>query len=210
MRLLREFVMDTQNVVKDKDYYISGIFMQGNIQNRNGRIYPIDVLEQAVEKYLPTIQEKMSYGELRHPDTPNIDHERVSHYVTELYRDGDNFIGKAKIMNTPMGKIVKAIMDEGCKVCVSSRGLGSVKEIKGSKVVQNDFTLVTAADIVSDPSAPKAIVENLIESAEWEFDGKEWIPAFRKQAKQIADLAVIRKNKEEVYLKLFREFVEKF
>ena len=142
--------------------------MQGNIKNRNGRVYPTDVLEQEIKRYDDKfIQKNRAYGELGHPEGPTVNLDRVSHMVTSLDRDGDNFIGEAKIMNTPMGKIVKNIMDEGGTLGVSSRGMGSLEQKNGANYVKPDFMLAAAADIVADPSAPKAFVNGIMEGKEW-------------------------------------------
>ena len=152
-----------------KDYKIRGIFMQADIKNKNGRVYPMEILQKEVKRYNKEfINEKRAYGELGHPEGPTINLERASHMITALYPDGKNFIGEAKILATPMGEIVKTLMDEGAKLGVSSRGMGSLEEKKdGASYVRNDFYLATAADIVSDPSAPSAFVEGIMEGKEW-------------------------------------------
>lgn len=155
-----------------KDYFIRGPFMQANIKNRNGRMYPAEVLDKEVSRYVTeNVAKNRAYGELGHPTSPTINLDRVSHMIKELTRDGDNFIGKAKIMTeTPMGRIVKNLMDEGASLGVSSRGMGSLKNKSGVAEVQNDFYLATAADIVADPSAPDAFVEGIMEGKEWVWD----------------------------------------
>ena len=151
-----------------KKYSIRGPFMQAEVKNRNGRVYPMEVLSKEVEKYNKNfVQQNRAFGELGHPDGPTVNLERVSHRITSLRPDGQNFIGEAKIMDTPMGKIVKNLMDEECKLGVSSRGMGSLDERGGSKYVRDDFYLATAADIVADPSAPNAFVEGIMEGKEW-------------------------------------------
>ena len=151
-----------------KKYSIRGPFMQAEVKNRNGRIYPMPVLAKEVEKYNKNfVQQNRAFGELGHPDGPTVNLERVSHRITSLRPDGNNFIGEAKIMDTPMGKIVKNLMDEECKLGVSSRGMGSLDERGGAKYVRDDFYLATAADIVADPSAPNAFVEGIMEGKEW-------------------------------------------
>ena len=151
-----------------KNYKIRGIFMQADVKNRNGRVYPMEVLEKEVSRYNKKfINENRAYGELGHPEGPTVNLERVSHMVTELHPDGKNFIGEAKIMETPMGKIVKNIMNEGGKLGVSSRGMGSLNQKNGANYVRDDFYLATAADIVADPSAPNAFVEGIMEGKEW-------------------------------------------
>ena len=151
-----------------KNYKIKGVFMQADIKNRNGRVYPMEVLQKEVSKYNKNfIRESRAFGELGHPDGPTVNLERVSHMITSLTPDGKNFIGEAKIMATPMGEIVKNLMDEGAKLGVSSRGMGSLDQRNGANYVRDDFYLATAADIVADPSAPNAFVEGIMEGKEW-------------------------------------------
>ena len=151
-----------------KNYKIRGVFMQADVKNRNGRVYPMEILEKEVTKYNKNfIRENRAFGELGHPEGPTVNLERVSHMITELHPDGKNFIGEAKIMDTPMGKIVKNLMDEGGKLGVSSRGMGSLDSKNGANYVRDDFYLATAADIVADPSAPNAFVEGIMEGKEW-------------------------------------------
>lgn len=153
-----------------KSHYINGIFMQGDIKNRNGRVYPADVLEKEMKRYNDQfVKTKRALGELGHPDGPQINGDRVSHLITEMKRDGSNFVGKAKILGTPMGNIVKTFIDEGVKIGVSTRGLGSVKQKDGIMEVQNDFHLATV-DIVTDPSGPDCFVEGIMENTEYYFD----------------------------------------
>ena len=173
VKLFSEAVEEVEYITEAKEgggknYKIKGIFLQADIKNRNGRVYPMEVLEKEVARYNKKfINEKRAYGELGHPDGPTVNLERVSHMVTELYPDGKNFIGAAKIMETPMGKIVKNIMNEGGKLGVSSRGMGSLNQKNGANYVRDDFYLATAADIVADPSAPNAFVEGIMEGKEW-------------------------------------------
>ena len=173
VKLFSEAVEEVQYITEAKEgggknYKIKGIFLQADIKNRNGRIYPMEILEKEVARYNKKfINEKRAYGELGHPEGPTVNLERVSHMVTELYPDGKNFIGEAKIMETPMGKIVKNIMNEGGKLGVSSRGMGSLNQKNGANYVRDDFYLATAADIVADPSAPNAFVEGIMEGKEW-------------------------------------------
>jgi len=152
-----------------KDYKIKGVFMQAEIKNKNGRVYPMEILQKEVARYNKEfIKENRAYGELGHPEGPTINLERASHMITALYQDGQNFIGEAKILATPMGEIVKTLMEEGAKLGVSSRGMGSLETKKnGASYVRDDFYLATAADIVSDPSAPSAFVEGIMEGKEW-------------------------------------------
>ena len=151
-----------------KNYKIKGIFMQADIKNRNGRMYPMEILQKEVNRYNKEyVSEKRAFGELGHPDGPTVNLERASHMITSLQPDGKNFIGEAKILSTPMGEIVKSLMDDGAKLGVSSRGMGSLDQKNGANVVRKDFYLATAADIVADPSAPQAFVEGIMEGKEW-------------------------------------------
>ena len=173
VRLFSEAVEDVEFLTEakkegGKNYKIRGVFLQADIKNRNGRVYPMEILSKEVSKYNRNfIRENRAYGELGHPDGPTVNLERVSHITTSLVPDGKNFIGEAKIMDTPMGKIVKNLMDEGCKLGVSSRGMGSLQQKNGANYVKDDFYLATAADIVADPSAPNAFVEGVMEGKEW-------------------------------------------
>ena len=173
VKLFSEAVEDVEYICEaqengSKKYSIRGPFMQAEVKNRNGRIYPMPVLEKEVAKYNNNfVEQNRAFGELGHPDGPTVNLERVSHRITSLRPDGQNFIGEAKIMDTPMGKIVKNLMDEECKLGVSSRGMGSLDERGGAKYVRDDFYLATAADIVADPSAPNAFVEGIMEGKEW-------------------------------------------
>ena len=175
MRLISEQIEDVEFITEElnedtgkKSYKIKGVFMQSDVKNRNGRVYPQEILAKEVAKYNKNfIKEKRAFGELGHPDGPTVNLERVSHMITDLYPDGKNFIGEAKIMSTPMGEIVKNLMDEGAKLGVSSRGMGSLQSRGGTNYVKDDFYLATAADIVADPSAPNAFVEGIMEGKEW-------------------------------------------
>ena len=175
MKLISEEITSAEMLVEEtngkKDYKIKGVFLQSNIKNRNGRIYPKDILAKEVTRYNKEfINKKRAFGELGHPDGPTVNLERVSHMITKLYPDGDNFIGEAKVMNTPYGKIVKGLIDEGAQLGVSSRGMGSLINRGGKNYVKDDFYLATAADIVADPSAPDAFVEGIMEGKEWVWD----------------------------------------
>ena len=176
MKLIAEELTDVEFITEDKengkkDYKIRGIFMQSDIKNRNGRVYPQEVLAKEVAKYNKNfITQNRAFGELGHPDGPTVNLERVSHMITKLAPDGKNFIGEAKIMDTPMGKIVKNLMDEGARLGVSSRGMGSLEQRNGANYVKDDFYLATAGDIVADPSAPNAFVEGIMEGKEWVWD----------------------------------------
>jgi hypothetical protein len=154
-----------------KNYFIEGVMLQANIRNRNNREYPMEVLEPEVERYRKTfVEQKRAFGELGHPEGPIINLERVSHMITNLRREGNNFIGRAKIMDTPYGKIVKNLIDEGAKLGVSTRGMGTLEQKGSHSVVKGDFQLSTAADIVADPSAPDAFVRGIMEGKEWVWD----------------------------------------
>jgi len=180
----------------DKSYKIRGIFMQADIKNRNGRIYPLDILQNEVKKYNKNfIKEKRAFGELGHPDGPTVNLERVSHIITSLEPDGKNFIGEAKIMATPMGEIVKNLIDEGAKLGVSSRGMGSLDQKGGASYVRDDFYLATAADIVADPSAPNAFVEGIMEGKEWVWNNGALIEAELVGLKQKFD---VKKHQRDI------------
>jgi len=165
-----EFITES-NEGGGKDYKIRGVFLQADVKNRNGRVYPFNVLQKEVKRYNKEfIQKKRAFGELGHPDGPTVNLERVSHMITDLYADESNFLGEAKIMDTPYGKIVKNLIDEGAQLGVSSRGMGSLEPKSGAQYVRDDFYLATAADIVADPSAPNAFVEGIMEGKEWIWD----------------------------------------
>ena len=173
VKLISEEVQDVEYITEEKEdgkknYKIKGVFMQADIKNKNGRVYPMEILQKEVKRYNKEfINEKRAYGELGHPEGPTVNLERASHMITALYPDGKNFIGEAKVLSTPMGEIVKSLMDEGAKLGVSSRGMGSLEQKNGANYVRDDFYLATAADIVSDPSAPSAFVEGIMEGKEW-------------------------------------------
>ena len=172
MKLITETIEDIQVITEEKgagkDYKIRGIFLQGDIKNRNGRMYPKEILMKEVNRYNKEyVNENRAFGELGHPDGPTVNLERASHMITSLKPEGNNFIGEAKILSTPMGEIVKSLMDDGAKLGVSSRGMGSLDQKNGANVVRKDFYLATAADIVADPSAPNAFVEGIMEGKEW-------------------------------------------
>ena len=175
MKLIREEVSNAEYIVEEangkKNYKIRGVFMQADMKNRNGRIYPMETLTKEVNRYNKEfVEQKRAFGELGHPDGPTVNLERVSHMITDLKPEGKNFIGEAKIMDTPYGKIVKNLIDEGAKLGVSSRGMGSLENKGGSNYVGRDFYLATAADIVADPSAPEAFVQGIMEGKEWVWD----------------------------------------
>ena len=176
MKLITETIENIEVLKEEKangkkDYKIRGVFMQADIKNRNGRIYPVETLAKEVKRYTNEfINKKRAFGELGHPDGPTVNLERVSHMITSLKPEGKNFIGEAKVMDTPYGKIVKNLIDEGAQLGVSSRGMGSIQQMPGRNVVGKDFYLATAADIVADPSAPDAFVEGIMEGKEWVWD----------------------------------------
>ena len=176
VKLISEEIQDVEYITEQKEngkknYKIKGIFMQADIKNRNGRIYPQEVLEKEVRRYnKDQINNNRAYGELGHPEGPTINLERASHMITKLYPDGKNFIGEAKVLSTPMGKIVENLLDDGAKLGVSSRGMGSLNQKNGANYVRDDFYLATAADIVADPSAPNAFVQGIMEGKEWIWD----------------------------------------
>ena len=172
MKLIAEEIVEVNFLTEDNggktSHFIEGVFLQGEIKNRNGRMYPIDTLQREVDTYNESYVSKgRALGELGHPDGPQINLDRVSHKIVSLRQEGNNFIGKAKILETPMGKIAKNLLDEGVKLGVSSRGLGSIERRGDMNVVKDDFMLATAADIVADPSAPDAFVEGIMEGKDW-------------------------------------------
>jgi hypothetical protein len=213
MKLFAE-VNETVNIVEEvldeatgkKNLYIEGIFMQSNVKNRNGRVYPTEVLEREVARYNQEyVEKKRAFGELGHPQGPTINLERVSHLITDLRKDGDNYIGKAKIMDSPYGQIVKGLIGEGAQLGVSSRGMGTLKPNRdGVNEVQKDFYLATAADIVADPSAPDAFVNGIMEGVEWVWDNGALRAVDLEQIKeQIENDTESRRSKEERSLRAF-------
>jgi len=213
MKLICEQIENVRYVTEakesgKKDYFIEGIFMQGNIQNRNGRLYPVSILQKEAERYMKeSVQQNRAYGELGHPQGPSINLDRVSHMIKELRQDGNNFYGRAKIMDTPMGNIVKNLMDEGASLGVSTRGMGSIKENKqGFMEVQDDFHLATAADIVADPSAPDAFVRGIMEGVDWVWDNgllkAQKLEEMKKTIKRTSS-----KNLDEAKLSIFASFL---
>lgn len=215
MKLIAEEVLDVQYLVErnektgEKEYAIEGIFMQAEKKNRNGRIYPMHVLNKEVQRYNQDyVNKNRAFGELGHPDSPTINLDRVSHMITKLYPDGNNIMGKAKILDTPNGKIVKSLLDGGASLGVSTRGVGSLKPHNGYQLVQDDFHLATAADIVADPSAPDAFVRGIMEDAEWVLTAKGWMPVHHERAKKLIKEA--SKNEiEDVALKVWHNFLSK-
>jgi hypothetical protein len=195
----------------EKNFYIEGIFMQGGIQNKNGRVYPVDVISREVDRYRTTfIESNRAYGELGHPAGPNINLERVSHMIKDLRMEGSNAVGRAKIMDTPYGKIVKDLMKEGANLGVSSRGMGTLTKRNGIMEVGNDFYLATAADIVADPSAPQAFVRGIMEGKEWVWENgvlhEREVAEIRDQ---IEEGYGTTRNKEEVMIEAFKKFLSK-
>ena len=213
MKLIREEIESVDFIVEErngkKSMYIEGIFLQGDIQNRNGRMYPIDTLRKEVQRYNESnIVTGRALGELGHPDGPTVNLDRVSHKIVSLKESGSNFIGKAKILDTPMGQIAKSLIGEGVKLGVSSRGIGSLKPTKeGFNVVGDDFMLATAADIVSDPSAPDAFVEGIMEGKEWIWEGTTLREQLANDTKNKIESLVTQKALEEHKISLFNEFI---
>ena len=214
MKLISEHVEDIEYITEadddgKKNYRIKGVFMEADIKNRNNRMYPMNVLEKEVSRYNKEyVQQKRAFGELGHPDGPTVNLERVSHMITKLYPDGKQFVGEAKVMDTPYGKIVKNLIDEGAKLGVSSRGMGSLEPQRDMHVVKDDFYLATAADIVADPSAPNAFVEGIMEGKEWVWDNG--IVKEVDIAKYRAELRKESKRLEEKKIKIFNEFMSNF
>ena len=214
VKLISEEIQDVEYICEQKEdgkknYKIKGVFMQAYIKNRNGRVYPMEVLNKEVRRYNKEyINEKRAFGELGHPDGPTVNLERASHMITRLYPDGKNFIGEAKIMSTPMGEIVKTLMDEGAKFGVSSRGMGSLDQKNGANYVRDDFYLATAADIVADPSAPNAFVEGIMEGKEWVWNNGSLVEAELERAKQRINERVRKRQVNENALE-FISFLKK-
>ena len=216
MKLISEFndygvqpVIVEQNEKGEKDYFIEGIFMQSEIKNRNGRIYPKEVIQKEVKRYNKEfVDKKRAFGELGHPEGPTINLDKVSHMIEKLEEDGNNFVGRAKILSTPNGQIVKNLIDDGAKLGVSSRGLGSLESKGNAQYVKDDFQLATAGDIVADPSAPEAFVEGIMEGVEWVYESG--ILKAKDLDEMQRDLKTARLNKlEETKLNLWKSFVEK-
>ena len=216
MKLIKELNEDLQFIVEEnaetgkKSLYIEGVFLQSNLQNRNGRVYPTEIMAKEVDRYVTEqVATKRAYGELGHPDGPNINLDRVSHMIVSLKEDGDNWIGKAKILDTPMGNIASSLIKEGAGLGVSSRGLGSLKENKdGINEVQDDFMLATAADIVADPSAPDAYVQGIMEGREWVYVKGVWQEREIEETKQFIKKASL-KDLNEAKLHAFKAFMDK-
>ena len=213
MKLITETIEDVQILTEEtngkKDYKIKGVFMQADIKNRNGRIYPVETLAKEVRRYTKEfIEKKRAFGELGHPDGPTVNLERVSQMITSLKPDGKNFIGEEKVMDTPYGKIVKNLIDEGAVLGVSSRGMGSIQQQGGRNLVGKDFYLATAADIVADPSAPDAFVEGIMEGKEWVWDNGVLKSVTVEQYKSEIEKAK-RTELAEKKSKIFADFMSK-
>ena len=215
MKLIKEFNESINYLTEDtKDknkpnVFIEGVFLQSDLQNKNGRIYPKEIMQREVNRYIKeNVDTKRAYGELGHPEGPTVNLDRVSHMIVSLKEDGNNYIGKAKIMDTPMGRIVKELISEGAQLGVSSRGQGSLKERNGINEVQDDFMLATAADIVADPSAPDAFVSGIMEGKEWVFVNGKWTEQDIEEAKSTISRANIA-DLEEEKMQVFSNFLEK-
>jgi hypothetical protein len=215
MRLIREVFEQTNTIVesklgKGKEYFIEGIFLQSELKNRNGRMYPESVMDNEVGRYIKeSVEKNRAYGELGHPDTPSINLDRVSHMIVSLRKEGTNYIGKAKILETPMGQIARGLLDGGANLGVSSRALGSLQtNNEGVQIVQDDFMLSTAADIVADPSAPDAFVRGIMESKEWVFVDGKFVEQHIEEAQRSIRKASSR-NLEEAKIYAFQKFLSK-
>ena len=215
MKLISEFndysvspIIVEENEKGQKEYFIEGIFMQSEIKNRNGRIYPKEVMEKEVKRYVKEFVEKdRAFGELGHPDGPTINLDKVSHLITKLEEDGNNYVGRAKILSTPNGQIVRNLIDDGAKLGVSSRGLGSLEQKGGSQYVKDDFQLATAGDIVADPSAPEAFVNGIMEGTEWVYENG--LLTARQVDEMQTEIRNAKSSKlEEVKLNQWKRFVE--
>ena len=213
MKLITEEVTNVEIITEgkgsNKKLYIEGVFLQGELKNRNGRMYPISTLSKEVNRYCETFVNKgRALGELGHPDGPTVNLDRVSHKITSLVQEGNNFRGKAQILSTPMGKIASSLLDEGVKLGVSSRGVGSLQTTsEGCKIVGEDFQLATAADIVADPSAPDAFVDGIMEGREWVWEGGILREQLATQTKKRINTLVDQKALEENKLQLWSDFL---
>ena len=213
MKLIREEIETVDFIVEErngkKNLYIEGVFLQGNIKNRNGRMYPMETLRREVARYNENhVVEGRALGELGEHAGPSVKLDRVSHKIVSLKESGSNFIGKAKIMNTPMGNIAKSLIDEGVKLGVSSRGIGSLKMTReGVNIVGDDFMLATAADIVADPSAPDAFVEGIMEGKDWVWDGGILREKYAEKTYKTINTLVDQKKLDEQKLNLFNDFL---
>jgi len=213
MKLITEQIEDVKILTEEKDgkklLYIEGVFLQSELKNRNGRVYPFEVLNREVERYTEEyVNQKRALGELGHPDGPTINLDRVSHRIVSLQSEGHNFIGKAQILDTPMGNIAKSLLGEGVQLGVSSRGMGSIDKREDISIVRDDFFLTTAADIVADPSAPDAFVNGIMEGKEWIWDNGILKEAKVDKYRRYMDEAS-RQNMEQRTLKVFEDFLRK-
>ena len=213
MKLIREEIEKVEIIVENRNgkqsLYIEGVFLQGNICNRNGRMYPMETLRREVTRYNENhVAQGRALGELGHPEGPTVNLDRVSHKIVSLKESGSNFIGKAKVLSTPMGKIAQSLLGEGVKLGVSSRGIGSLKMTReGVNVVGDDFMLATAADIVADPSAPDAFVEGIMEGKDWVWDGGILREKFAEKTYKTINTLVDQKQLDEHKLDLFNNFL---
>ena len=212
MKLITEEVSNVKFITEGKGskkkLYIEGTFLQGEIKNRNGRVYPVRTLANEVTRYNESFVNKgRALGELGHPDGPTVNLDRVSHKITSLKQEGNNFVGKAQILNTPMGKIASSLIEEGVTLGVSSRGIGSLREENGVKYVGEDFQLATAADIVADPSAPDAFVNGIMEGKEWVWEGGSLREQLAEKTKRSINTLVDQRRLEEHKLNLFNDFL---
>ena len=212
MRLIAEQITKAEFILEDrkgggKNYFIEGVFLQAELKNKNGRMYPFKTLQREVAKYDENfITKGRALGELGHPEGPSINLDRVSHKIESLREDGNNFIGRAKILDTPNGKIAKSLLDEGVRLGVSSRGMGSLRKEDGCNIVEDDFMLATAADIVADPSAPDAFVDGIMEGKEWVWDNGILKESAVAEIKQEIDQATLR-NLQERKISAFNKFL---
>ena len=213
MKLITEEISNVQIITEgkgaNKKLYIEGVFLQGDLKNRNGRVYPMETLSREVQRYNESFVSKgRALGELGHPDGPTVNLDRVSHKITSLVREGSNFKGKAQILNTPMGKIASSLLDEGVMLGVSSRGVGSLRTTnEGHKVVGEDFMLATAADIVADPSAPDAFVQGIMEGKEWVWEGGILREQLAERTQKRINTLVDQRRLEEHKLQLWNDFL---
>jgi len=215
MKLITEEIENAEYVVEEtnagkKNYSIKGVFMQADIKNKNGRVYPRETLQKEIARYTREfIDKSRAFGELGHPDSPTVNLERVSHMIKSLSPEGNNFIGEAKVLDTPYGKIVKSLIDEGAKLGVSSRGMGTLKSSNGMNVVNDDFYLATAADIVADPSAPDAFVEGIMEGKEWVWNNGILKEQEMNELRLQADKKIIREERANKNAQIFESFLKK-
>ena len=212
MKLITEQIDAVEFLIEEsgskKTHFIEGVFLQADIKNRNNRVYSMDVLEKEVGRYAESyVSKDRALGELGHPEGPTVNLDRVSHKIISLQKEGHNFIGKAKILDTPMGKIAKNLIDEGVKLGVSSRGIGSITEKNGTSYVRDDFMLATAADIVADPSAPDAFVEGIMEGKEWVWNNGILTERYISSIKKQLDSATLY-NIQERKVSAFEQFLK--